>query len=67
LILSILALGDKLVYFLVRNKLKKIPPPLFIIGHVTEAKMGNYLITRAEEAIELKARGWNALLNKEGE
>jgi hypothetical protein len=33
LILSILALGDKLVYFLVRNKLKKIPPPLFIIGH----------------------------------
>jgi hypothetical protein len=23
------------------------------------------LITRAEEAIELKARGWNALLNKE--
>jgi thiamine-monophosphate kinase len=42
-------------------------PHLTIIGHVTEAKMGNYLITRAEEAIELKARGWNALLNKEGE
>jgi thiamine-monophosphate kinase len=41
-------------------------PHLTIIGHVTEAKMGNYLITRAEEAIELKARGWNALLNKEG-
>ena len=33
LILSVLALGDKLVYFLVRKKLKKIPPPLFIIGH----------------------------------
>lgn len=33
IILSLLAFGDKLVYLLVRNKLKKIPPPLFIIGH----------------------------------
>jgi hypothetical protein len=33
LFLSLLSLGDKLVYFLVRKKLKKIPPPLFIIGH----------------------------------
>ena len=41
-------------------------PHLTIIGHITEPKMGSYLITRAEEAIELKARGWNALLNKEG-
>ncbi len=32
-ILSILALGDKFVYLLVQNKVKKIPPPLFIIGH----------------------------------
>jgi thiamine-monophosphate kinase len=40
-------------------------PNLSIIGHITEEIMGRYLITRAEEAIELKARGWNALLNKE--
>jgi hypothetical protein len=32
-ILSILSVGDALVYALVRNKIKKIPPPLFIIGH----------------------------------
>lgn len=40
-------------------------PHLTIIGHITEEKTGNYLITRADEAVELKARGWNALLNKD--
>jgi hypothetical protein len=32
-ILSVLSIGDALVYVLVRNKIKKIPPPLFILGH----------------------------------
>ncbi len=40
-------------------------PNLTIIGHVTAADKGRYLITRAEEAIELKAQGWNALEDDE--
>lgn len=42
-------------------------PNLTIIGHITEEKTGTYLVTRADEAVALKARGWNALLNKSGE
>ncbi len=43
-------------------------PSLTVIGHITGPKEGRYLITRAEQAIELTARGWNALTNsKEGE
>lgn len=40
-------------------------PNLSVIGHITAEKEGRYLITRAEQAIELTARGWNALLNKD--
>lgn len=41
-------------------------PNLTVIGHITEPKQGRYLVTRADEAVELTASGWNALLNKEG-
>ena len=34
-----------------------------VIGHITEEK-GAYLITTANEKLELKAQGWNALKNK---
>ncbi len=33
LILSLLILGDRFVWVLVKNKLKRVPPPLFILGH----------------------------------
>ena len=36
-------------------------PSLSVIGHITAEKEGRYLITRADQAIELTARGWNAL------
>ncbi len=32
-ILSILSLGDKFVWFLVRKKLRRVQPPLFVLGH----------------------------------
>lgn len=35
-------------------------PNFTIIGHMTEAKEGMHLITRANTKIQLKARGWNA-------
>ncbi len=42
-------------------------PSLTVIGHITKAEEGAYLITRAEQAIELTARGWNGLDESEGE
>ena len=36
-------------------------PNMTVIGHITEEKQGKYLVTRADEAIELTAQGWNAL------
>jgi thiamine-monophosphate kinase len=36
-------------------------PNFTVIGHMTEAKEGAHLITRANTKIALKARGWNAL------
>ena len=35
-------------------------PNLSVIGYITEPAQGCNLITRANEAIPLKARGWNA-------
>jgi thiamine-monophosphate kinase len=40
-------------------------PHMTIIGHISQEKEGRFLISRANESIELKARGWNALLDKE--
>ena len=38
-------------------------PNLSVIGHITEQNIGMNLITRANQEIELKAQGWNALSN----
>ena len=40
-------------------------PNLTVIGHVTEQASGANLVTRAGQAIALKARGWNALTEEE--
>lgn len=39
-------------------------PNFSIIGHITEKNQGLNLVTRANQEIELKAQGWNALENK---
>tara|TARA_R110002073_G_scaffold123234_2_gene266881 strand:+ start:67254 stop:68303 length:1050 start_codon:yes stop_codon:yes gene_type:complete len=39
----------------------KANPHLSIIGHVVEAAAGMNLVTRANQELELKAQGWNAL------
>jgi thiamine-monophosphate kinase len=36
-------------------------PNFSIIGHVTDESQGMNLVTRANQEIELKAQGWNAL------
>ncbi|WP_369047904.1 thiamine-phosphate kinase [Tenacibaculum sp. UWU-22] len=36
-------------------------PNLTVIGHITEKNQGMNLVTRANQEIELKAQGWNAL------
>jgi len=36
-------------------------PNFSIIGHITEESQGMNLVTRANQEIELKAQGWNAL------
>lgn len=41
------------------NKIKA-NPNFTVIGHITEAKEGKNLITRANTQIPLKAQGWNA-------
>lgn len=40
-------------------------PNLTVIGHITDKSEGMYLITRANQQVELTAQGWNALLKKE--
>jgi len=39
----------------------KANPYLSVIGHMTDASQGINLVTRANQEIELKAQGWNAL------
>jgi len=39
----------------------KANPNLTVIGHINKETEGMHLITRANQKIELKARGWNAL------
>ncbi|WMI68788.1 thiamine-phosphate kinase [Mangrovimonas sp. YM274] len=41
----------------------KANPNLSVIGYITEESRGMHLITRAEEAIPIIAKGWNALDN----
>ena len=40
-------------------------PNLTVIGHMTDESQGRHLITRAGQAVELTAQGWNALLGGE--
>lgn len=42
------------------NKMKA-NPHFTVIGHITEERQGMKLITRANQELELKAQGWNAL------
>jgi thiamine-monophosphate kinase len=42
------------------NKIKG-NPNLTVIGHMVKKSEGTHLVTRANQKIELKARGWNAL------
>jgi thiamine-monophosphate kinase len=39
----------------------KANPNLTVIGHMVKESEGKHLVTRANQKIELKARGWNAL------
>ena len=39
----------------------KANPNLTVIGHITEKSQGMNLVTRANQELELKAQGWNAL------
>jgi thiamine-monophosphate kinase len=39
----------------------KANPNFTVIGHITDAKEGNNLITRSNTKIPLKARGWDAM------
>ena len=41
----------------------KANPHLTVIGHITEKNQGMNLVTRANQELELKAQGWNALKN----
>ncbi|UZO81798.1 thiamine-phosphate kinase [Aquimarina sp. ERC-38] len=38
-------------------------PNLTVIGHITEKNSGNYLVTRSNESVALKAQGWNPIKN----
>lgn len=39
-------------------------PNLTVIGYMTEVERGMHLVTRAEEKIQIVAKGWNALNNQ---
>jgi thiamine-monophosphate kinase len=41
-------------------------PNVTVIGHMTQESEGIHLITRADTKIPLKARGWNALSEEDG-
>ncbi len=42
----------------------KANPHLSVIGHITDKSAGLNLVTRAGQELELKAQGWNALVNE---
>jgi thiamine-monophosphate kinase len=39
----------------------KANPNLTVIGHFNKQSEGIHLVTRANQKIEMKARGWNAM------
>jgi thiamine-monophosphate kinase len=56
----------ELLFTISMNDFDKIKgnPNFTIIGHMTQESEGIHLITRANTKIELRARGWNALLEE---
>lgn len=52
----------ELLFTIDQNDYDKIKgnPNLTVIGHMTEEKEGMHLITRANQKIPIKARGWNS-------
>ena len=44
-----------------KHELFKFIPGVHLIGHITPEEDGNYLITRDEKAIEMRAQGWEPL------
>lgn len=52
----------ELLFTIVQADYDKIKgnPNLTVIGHMTDADQGAHLVTRGNEKIELKARGWNS-------
>ncbi|MDO5608559.1 MAG: thiamine-phosphate kinase [Capnocytophaga sp.] len=53
----------ELLFTIAQNDYDKIKgnPNFTVIGHITDASLGRHLITRSGEAVEIIARGWNAL------
>lgn len=39
----------------------RLIPGISVIGHMTDAKDGTYLVTNDEQLLEIRAQGWNAL------
>lgn len=57
----------ELLFTISQNDFDKIKgnPHLTVIGHMTEAREGMHLITRANQKLPLIARGWNSMGSKE--
>lgn len=57
----------ELLFTIAQNDYDKIKgnPNFTVIGHMTEEKEGMHLITRANQKVALKARGWNSFEEKE--
>ena len=57
----------ELLFTIAQSDFDKIKgnPNLTIIGHMTEESAGMHLITRANQAIPLVARGWNSMSSEE--
>ena len=35
--------------------------PIYVVGHITDQSKGNYLVTNADQEVELQAQGWNPI------
>ncbi len=53
----------ELLFTINQNDYDKIKetPGISVIGHITQANDGCYLITNTDQAIEIKAQGWNGM------
>ncbi|HAJ82528.1 MAG TPA: thiamine-phosphate kinase, partial [Zunongwangia profunda] len=57
----------ELLFTIAQSDFDKIKgnPNLTVIGHMTEESAGMHLITRANQAIPLVARGWNSMKSED--